>query len=55
MEIKKQIISFYITNDDDVKLKELMEFLERDSKSDVVRFLIRQEHKKICNELSKYN
>jgi hypothetical protein len=52
LEIKKQIISFYITNDDDVKLKELMEFLERDSKSDVVRFLIRQEYKKICNELS---
>lgn len=52
MEIKKQIISFYITDDDVVKLKELMEFLERDSKSAVVRFLIRQEHKKICNELS---
>lgn len=55
MNKKKQIISFCITNDDNVKLKELMKFLDRNSKSDVVRFLIRNEHKKFCNELSKYN
>ena len=53
MKKKKLIISFCIGNDDDVKLKELMNFLERNSKSDVVRFLIRQEHKKICQNISQ--